>query len=136
MGAVSGEHTHVRMTNLERAIGMSRDGPYLAGSSSMSNLSQFGEADGSSAYEAYDRMESQALKAIESLFSSTTDLLSVPRGSESPHSTPVTTSLPGRWARFVNMEAASAIVANSEAPGFDAVPEYSSGMFLNGIEAC
>ena len=130
MSTASGEQTHVRMTNLERAIGMSRDGPYLAGSSSACDLSQLGEADEGAAHVTYDRLETHALKAMESLFSASgTDLGSKThhRGRR-PHSAPAATFLPERWV---------AIAEEAEAPGFDAVPEIMySGLFLNGIEAC
>eukprot|EP00320_Phaeocystis_rex_P021330 CAMPEP_0119058206 /NCGR_PEP_ID=MMETSP1178-20130426/2573_1 /TAXON_ID=33656 /ORGANISM="unid sp, Strain CCMP2000" /LENGTH=136 /DNA_ID=CAMNT_0007039115 /DNA_START=67 /DNA_END=477 /DNA_ORIENTATION=+ len=134
MGAASGEQIlSVRMTNLEGAIEMSRDGPFLTGSSSESNLHLLDEAEDfelGAAYQAYDRMTA----TIEGMFSASDAVLA--HRNKRPASAPST--LPERWAcRFVSAAEASAIAAaEAEAPGFDAVPEYSSGMFLNGIEAC
>ena len=135
MHAHGGEQTNVRMANLERSIRWSSDGPYLAGSSSACNLSELGEAEEHSCAVGYDRMERQAIKAIESLFcaSERGHVSGSHRGSR-PHSAPATTFLPERWARFVG--AASAIADEAEAPGFDGMPEYSSHMFDNGVEAC
>ena len=140
MGAGS-EQTNVHMANLENSIRWSSDGPYLAGSSSVCNLSELGEVASEEIYVAYDRMETQAIKAIESFFcASETDHVPGPyRCSREyrcsrPHSAPATTNLPERWARFVG--AASAIADEAEAPGFDGMPEYSSHMFDNGVEAC
>ena len=130
MGA-GGEQTNVRMANLERSIRWSSDGPYLAGSSSACNLSELGESEDFKAYVGYDRMESQAIKAIESLFCAS--LFCKPDRGSRTHSAPATTFLPGRWARFVG--AASAIADEAEAPGFDGMPEYSV-MFDNGVVAC
>ena len=129
------EQVYVRMANLERSIRWSSDGPYLAGSSSACNLSELGEAEEYSCPVGYDRMERQAIKALESLFcaSERGHVSGSHRGSR-PHSAPATTFLPERWARFVG--AASAIADEAEAPGFDGMPEYSSHMFDNGVEAC
>ena len=120
MGAGS-EQTNVHMANLENSIRWSSDGPYLAGSSSRCNLSELGEADEACcAYVAYDRMETQVIKAIESLFCTSKPDHHVPgphRGSR-PHSAP--SFLPERWARFAG--APSAIANEVDAPGFDGMP--------------
>ena len=119
------EQVYVRMANLERSIRWSSDGPYLAGSSSRCNLSELGEADEvCCAYVAYDRMETQAIKAIESLFctsktvSKTDHHVPGPHRGSRPHSAP--SFLPERWARFAG--APSAIANEVDAPGFDGMP--------------
>lgn len=135
--AGAGERTHVRMANLERSIRWSADGPYLVGSSSYANLSQLGETKDVDlcAYLEYDRIESTAIKAIESLFCASERSHTSGSTANRPHSAPATTFLPERLARFVG--AASAIADEAvEAPSFDGMPEYSSHMFDNGVEAC
>ena len=133
----AGGRTQVCMANLERSIRWSADGPYLVGSSSYVNLSQLGETKDVDlcAYLEYDRIEATAIKAIESLFcASERSHTSGSSSASRPHSAPATTFLPERLARFVG--AASAIADEAEAPSFDGMPEYSSHMFDNGVEAC
>ena len=133
----AGGRTQVCMANLERSIRWSADGPYLVGSSSYVNLSQLGETKDVDlcAYLEYARIEATAIKAIESLFcASERSHTSGSSSASRPHSAPATTFLPERLARFVG--AASAIADEAEAPSFDGMPEYSSHMFDNGVEAC